>query len=223
MIDFHAHVLPGLDHGSDNEDVTQWQLKEAYENGIDILVATSHFYPHRENVNSFLDRRKKAVERLETVERSVRIVLAAEVLLCPNMDRLEGLEQLCLQGTDVLLLEMPDEEQWEECLFDTIYNIKHKGIRVVIAHVDRYKYKNVKRLLECDVEVQLNADFVRTLSGRKIFRECLERECLVAMGSDIHGQKTGYKYFARYMKKYIGVAAEINDKTKALLENARVL
>jgi protein-tyrosine phosphatase len=45
IIDFHAHILPGLDHGCKDLTTAVTQLKMAKKAGIDVVVATSHFYP----------------------------------------------------------------------------------------------------------------------------------------------------------------------------------
>ena len=48
-IDFHAHILPGVDHGSNSVEISDFQLKLAAESMIDTVIATSHFYPHKES------------------------------------------------------------------------------------------------------------------------------------------------------------------------------
>ncbi|MEE3459824.1 MAG: CpsB/CapC family capsule biosynthesis tyrosine phosphatase, partial [Candidatus Faecousia sp.] len=42
MIDFHAHILPGADHGSDGLETSLRQLALAEEAGVDTIVATPH-------------------------------------------------------------------------------------------------------------------------------------------------------------------------------------
>ena len=54
--DFHAHILPGMDHGSTSTETTRNQLSAAKELGISTIVATSHFYPDIHRVGSYLRR-----------------------------------------------------------------------------------------------------------------------------------------------------------------------
>jgi protein-tyrosine phosphatase len=42
-IDFHCHVLPGADHGSDSLACSLSQMKKAAAAGIDVIVATPTF------------------------------------------------------------------------------------------------------------------------------------------------------------------------------------
>jgi tyrosine-protein phosphatase YwqE len=39
IIDFHAHVLPGADHGSVDAEEAKKQLELAYYSGLDLIVA----------------------------------------------------------------------------------------------------------------------------------------------------------------------------------------
>ena len=43
MIDFHSHILPGVDDGSKNEEETKNLLLEAKSVGFDKIISTSHY------------------------------------------------------------------------------------------------------------------------------------------------------------------------------------
>ena len=55
-LDYHAHILPRCDHGSDGVETSLRQLAMAAEAGIRTVCATPHFYPHRENAAAFLEQ-----------------------------------------------------------------------------------------------------------------------------------------------------------------------
>ena len=44
MIDFHTHILPGVDDGSKNLDESLQLLQMEQQQGIDIVVLTPHYY-----------------------------------------------------------------------------------------------------------------------------------------------------------------------------------
>lgn len=58
-LDYHAHVLPGCDHGSDRLETSLRQLDMAAAAGIRTSAQTPHFYPHKESAESFLRRREE--------------------------------------------------------------------------------------------------------------------------------------------------------------------
>ena len=64
VIDFHSHILPGIDDGSKNTDMSLAMLREMTAQGVDVCVATPHFYGWRRSVESFLERRTAAWEHL---------------------------------------------------------------------------------------------------------------------------------------------------------------
>ena len=134
IYDFHSHILPGLDHGCSDTAVAMEQIRRAVRAGVHCILATSHFYPHAESVDSFLRRRRLAWVHLqkelageeEIQAAGIQIVQGAEVLICKGLERMEGLEQLCIDGTKVLLLEMPFTEIWDPELINTVTALQDK-------------------------------------------------------------------------------------------------
>ena len=65
-----------------------------------------------------------------------------------------GLRDLCRQGTDELLLEMPFYER-PRAIVDTVRGlVELDDITVVLAHVDRYPPKSVEALGEAGALMQ---------------------------------------------------------------------
>ena len=241
LIDFHAHILPGMDHGCDDATMSILQLRMAAENKIDIVIATSHFYPHQENVESFLRRRENARERLEVAREELRaarkrleismerldatgsnrypaIRLGAEVLICSNIDKMQGIEELCIENSKVLLIEMPIMRQWELNLIETVVRLRDKkGLEVILAHGERYPMKEVEKLLEKGFQMQLNVASIAKLRPSNSVKKYIEEHNVAAFGSDIHGLHNSYNDFTRSMKKWGAQAERIMENTRKLL------
>ncbi len=200
MLDFHSHILPRVDHGSKSTEVSLKQLDLAAHYGVDKIVSTSHFYPHIHNVDSFLDMRNKAYYHLRAnmSDKHPDIKVAAEVLMCEGIERLEGLSSLCLHGTDVILLEIPSNN-FSELLVDSVRKIK-KSIASypILVHAERYSPEIIEKFLKIGVKLQLNGKaFSHILTPRHI-RAWLDGGYVVALGSDIHGDdKSAYQALAR--------------------------
>ena len=148
-LDYHAHILPGCDHGSSSVDMSLKQMDMAKEVGIQTICATPHFYPHKESVSSFIERRRQTADNLwvQIPADAPRVLLGAEVLICDGMERLNGLRELCLEGTNELLLEMPFY-RWPAPIWDTLYRLNDlRDIQIVIAHADRYPPEDIDQLI----------------------------------------------------------------------------
>ena len=101
FIDFHTHILPRADHGSDSLQTSIQQTNMAHSIGVNKIIATPHFYPHKHTVDAFLERRASAYKNLVSAKefnKDVQIKLAAEVLLCDNIHMLDGIDNLYCIG-----------------------------------------------------------------------------------------------------------------------------
>ena len=219
QIDFHAHILPGADHGSDGLATSLRQISLAREAGIDLLIATPHFYPRHEALGPFLARRAEAQACLRKAlpADAPQIRLGAEVHLCRGLNHMHGLEQLCVEGTRVLLLELPPDfsvRAYEQTLDALLY--EHK-LTVVLAHVDRYAPGTVDFLLELGFLAQVNAAPFCHLRSRKAALRRAESVQTVALGSDIHGVSTGYTEFLQMKHRLGPVYDTVMSRRAALL------
>lgn len=220
IVDFHAHILPGADHGSRNIETTVKQLELYSGFGVEKVVATPHFYPEKDSVESFLKRREGAVELLKGKMQDdyPLIYVGAEVLVCPGISEMPDLEKLCIMGTNVILLEMPFSG-WNDEHIKSVSEISRNGYISVMAHIDRYPMKDIVRLYEeCDVQYQLNGESVCSFSGIKKARKLCSNLPVAALGSDIHGEDK--KALKNLMKLYKRIGGETADRAAELLKYA---
>lgn len=200
-IDFHAHILPGMDHGSGSMETTRKQLDMAKAAGVKTICATSHFYPHREDVASFLEKRNKCYDKLkkELQPDDPKIILGAEVLVCEGMESMSGLKDLCLDGTDILLLEMPFMK-WSRGVVETTENLcMSDDIRVVVAHADRYPIQSIRWFIDNGISLQLNIDSFRSFFRRRTYVNWAKKGYAEFLGSDIHhATRNPYDIWEKY-------------------------
>ena len=198
MIDFHSHVLPGIDDGSRNVKMSLMMLAEMRRQGVDTVCATSHFYADRRTPEHYLERRQEAYELLLPVldDDAPRICLGAEVLYYPGISRMAGLERLCLEGTNLLLLEMPFTVWPESCIREVRDLALYGDYTVLLAHIERYYTDQPRRvwdeLLEEGVLMQSNADFFLQKDFPLAFRQghralkLLREGRIHLLGTDAH-------------------------------------
>ena len=239
MTDLHTHILPGMDDGSRNVEMSLAMLRAEGAQGIDRVVFTPHFYRDIENIPSFLHRRDKALDELkrtidalsgEEREKLPAWTLGAEVAWVQGVGDWSELRELCYEGTKYLLLE-PPMQQWNEAFFNDVYNMLNRGITPVIAHIDRscgtQKRDALERLYEFGLPTQISAEpFLHMMSKGRMFR-CMERSGARLLISDCHD--TDYRppnlgsAMTVFRKKYGADAEAFFDETDELLMPAQWL
>ena len=224
LVDFHAHILPNADHGSSSLECSMKQVAYAMRKGIREIVATPHFYPHRHDVDKFLQRRKHAYKTLTHAVRdqygddAPKIRLGAEVLLCPGIENLGELDALCIEGTRVLLLELPfhslsaDEKV-------TVSRLIKMGYTILLAHVDRYQAEDIEFLVAKGARMQLNAEALSHFITPAMVASWIEQDLIYALGSDIHDEDDkAYARFVRAERKLKRYLPQLHERARALLQ-----
>lgn len=192
MIDWHSHFLPGMDDGSRDVKESTMLLKMQAEQGVHLAIATPHFYANDETVDSFLDRRRKTYEELEPhlSRETPKVLLGAEVRYYQGISRMADLKKLCIQGSKVLLLEMPMCRWTEYMLRELLELADLGGVRLMLAHVERYlPLQNTRvwdQLLQRGVLMQVNAGFFESVWTKAKALALLRRGNIHALGSDCH-------------------------------------
>lgn len=217
MYDLHSHCLPGLDDGAKNVEMSLEMLRSAKAQGVNTVCATPHCITDvDEGIVTFLEKRSKAFSKLDeylkTDESLPKLVVGAEVYLGCDMSDFEHLPLLCYGDTNYILLEMPSGFEPSE-LAEWIYNISIKGLRPVIAHIDRCPdYEEIMEALEgTDVIFQINASQFLTMSGRFLLKKIFKKNCRFFVSSDMHNTSS--------RACNIGKAREICDKKFPRLSN----
>ena len=202
MVDFHTHIIPAVDDGSRDINMSIAMLKEECAQGVDTLVATPHFYAARKSVQHFFDAR---TSRLEEVRKTldemglaseIRLMAGAEVYYFQGMGRAERLPDLRIEGTDTILVEMPFV-QWTEEIYHDIRTIAcDRDLKVVLAHIERYpafqKSNDIwDKVMALPLVTQLNAgSFLKGRRKRKFCLDWIKQRPSSVLGSDCHDMTT---------------------------------
>ena len=222
-IDFHAHILPRCDHGCNNSAMSHDQLRLIQSCGTNAVVATPHFYPNEDSIDSFLDGRDGAIDAMRRklpLEELPTVYAGAEVLVCEGLHKMKGLERLAIEGTNVILLEMPIG-RWSDLLMDTVLGVRDRGLTPVLAHIDRYDIHGVMELLNKGILAQVNADAFGLFKNAKPYVELMREGKVVALGSDLHKVKRDrYRHFVRVKRKLGTLADKVFARTAELLKTA---
>lgn len=195
MIDFHSHILPGIDDGSKDTEESLGMLNMLKSQGVSTVIATPHFDPDKETLAEFVSRRQEAYDTLAPfMDDDIRILMGAEVIYYDGISSLEGLDALCIENTRILLLEMP-MCKWSAYALKELKNLSCiKGYTVILAHIERYMrfqssgiWRNISDL---GVLNQVNASFFLRPMTRKKAVSMLKSGSIDAIGSDCHNLDT---------------------------------
>lgn len=195
VVDFHSHILPGIDDGSASVEESLAMLRLEARQGITRVVATPHFYPRRDTPERFLERRARAEAELRAQMANEpglpEIIPAAEVYFFRGMSESEELRGLAVGESAYLLLEMP-QPPWPEEIWRELEAIPAKrGLTPIIAHIDRYigpfrTYQIPQRLAKMPVLVQANAGFFLDKGTAGMAMRMIKADQIQLLGSDCH-------------------------------------
>ena len=198
MIDFHNHVLPGIDDGSKSFEMSISMLKEAYSQGINEVVNTVHFqHPKMDGINISLEKMKNLVFDIENelsgIGIDIKIHLSAEVFYLPNLIDIKHEDYTTIGNGKYMLIEF-QTHQLPKGFDQHLYDLYMSGTIPIIAHPERYKpiqddISILVKLVNSGALVQIDAGSLLGHFGVKCNKTALKivssKMCHI-IGSDAH-------------------------------------
>ena len=201
MYDFHSHVLFGVDDGAKDEEMSLNMLRIAAESGTKVIVATPHFVRDRFQVPR--NKIKAKVEKLRELAKEnqipIELYLGQEVYYSEQMLKYyEDGEIGTIENTRYMLVELPMREFHTERVIDGFYELQLKGIKVILAHPERYeefikKPDLINRFIEEGFLFQLNTGSIAGDFGKNVKKTAevfLKNRVYSLIGSDAHRDKS---------------------------------
>ncbi len=198
LVDFHTHILPGIDDGSRSVEQSIAMLQNEARQGIRKVIASPHFYPNHESPQRFLAKRQEAEKRLREAMKDVpdlpEVLVGAEVYFFEGISDCEFLHDMAIAGTDYVMIEMP-MKPWSDRNLQELVGIRQKQkLTPIIAHMDRYmrpfqNHKIPDQLADLPVLIQVNAEFFKGWNQRLALR-LFKHKMIHLIGSDCHNLNT---------------------------------
>lgn len=192
MLDIHSHFLPKMDDGSKSVEMSMQMLRSSKAQGVTTIVSTSHFYGGEDNPERFLNRRERAYQQIEPylTDDDPEIMFGAEILYYPGISHSEEIPKLKIEGTDLILIEMPFVE-WSDRIFEELIALQYyNSLRIILAHVERYQSLQKKRMFENLFDqpfyFQCNAEAFTSPKSRKLALKMIDNDRLHFLGTDCH-------------------------------------
>ena len=224
MIDFHCHILPGIDDGSQNMEHSLELAWQSVEDGITHIVTTPH--GNHGILLEQLGKRDKALAelrvRLEQEKIPLQLISGMEYSADGEFWKVVQEAPECRCGVDKgderpLLLEIP--LNMDISLAEDVYfKAQLKGVKIVLAHPERYEgfERNadmLQSLLDRGAFLQFNAS---SLHRGFLFFDSLPKTILkliehapnqILLGSDAHHPEhrpAGFGTAREYVTKRLG-------------------
>jgi len=213
MIDFHSHILPGVDDGSRTEDESRQMIMEAKQFGFDKIISTSHYAVDCYEVPEY--KRKTLLEELKHTSDAPELYLGSEIFITFNiLNLLEEYKASTINGTRYVLFELPLRRHFPNYK-DIINNLINNDYKLILAHPERYlevqeNFEILHELSNMGVLFQANyGSFVGHygFKAKSTVKKMLSKELISFMGSDVHRPGHSYPLIPKALKKMSKIAS----------------
>ena len=199
FVDIHCHILPGVDDGSQTPEETKAMLQKAWDEGIQIMVATPHYHKQRGKNDIELIKKQLLLTRklAKEVHPKMQICLGMEIYYGEDVPELlkEG-RVVSIRKSRYIKVEFSPGDEFQYIL-NAVIKLQMSGHTVIIAHIERYNclrkdISNVEYLREMGAYLQVNTGSITGSYGRsvkKFLREVLKAHLVQLVGTDAHGSE----------------------------------
>nr|WP_027870309.1 CpsB/CapC family capsule biosynthesis tyrosine phosphatase [[Eubacterium] cellulosolvens] len=197
--DMHCHIIPDVDDGAKNIEISLNILKKEYKDGIGNIILTPHY-----RVGMFETPEEKIRENYLYLKEQVRdeipgmnLYLGCEYHVNMEMEEeLRARPQLRIADTQHVLLEFSGADS-AAYIKERVYVALSLGYQPIIAHIERYPalekdFDLIDYLRRMGAGIQINADAVLGEDGRsakKFCRKLIKEDLVDFIGSDAHNMK----------------------------------
>lgn len=197
MLDLHSHIIPGIDDGSKNMEMSIAMLQIAAQNGTKGIVATPHviegkWLPDWDKIVMECEILQKAAKKAKI---EISIFPGGEVSLYLDiLDKVTGPGAYCINGGRYLLVELPAAHipSYTEEFF---FTLQTRGITPILAHPERHpelakKPEILAEWIRTGVLTQMNGTSITGLMGARVMGTAelfLTNHMIHVIGSDAHG------------------------------------
>lgn len=200
MSDIHIHIIPGVDDGSWDMEMSLVLLKMAWVEGIRKIIATPHSSAFEQNSNSVKDIFEELKEEVKRQRIPMELYLGCEIKSRESkmdniLENLRSEKFPTLNGTNYVLTEFDTFIEPKQAIICANRLLEEEWIPV-IAHVERYDnlfadFSTIEKLKELGCLFQVNVymynryerdDIRKTKNAYKM----MEKQMISFLGTDSH-------------------------------------
>ncbi len=221
LTEHHCHILPQIDDGSSSVEMSLEMIKMMRSQGVERIIATPHFYAHRErnDIKAYLAKRQTAYDKIIQADNSNSdILLGAEVAIEHGLHSITDIDKLRLADTNYILLELP-YAGFQRWYLDEITDISYEyGFTPIIAHIHRYldyySKSEYEEVLKLDAIFQINNEAFGNFKEKRFVKNLIKEGYPYLFGSDAHNLTDRKPNWDLLQKK---VKADVIDGAEVIL------
>ena len=201
IIDFKAHVMPGMDKTCKNRIDTIRRLMAAKDAGVDLIVAAPVYDPDECSVEEFLDRRRQSEDILGSLmnDELPEVMTAAMVKFSPKLLTTDGLDKLCF-GDRCFILNMRDTT-WDDTTEAVLRRLTGRlCMNVILADASEDVLKNSDKLQQLGVHVMLDLEEIHHKKQIRAYLPLIGSGLICAIGSD-WGSEAPYRFLRKTKRR----------------------
>lgn len=195
-IDIHSHILPGVDDGSANLEMSIEMLHMAAKDGISQIILTPHNKPWHRNI----DRAEIGAEvdrlqnRIQKEALDIKLHTGSELYYRNGLtEELDEGKAETLANSHYVLIEFEPSADYDY-IRNGAYALLMGGYYPIIAHVERYKnvcskMDRVVELIRMGCFMQVNAGSIMGNYGfgiRQLVKKMLKQNLIHFVATDAH-------------------------------------
>ena len=196
MFDIHTHIIPYVDDGSSSLEESINMIKHEIDIGVTDIICTPHhiFHRYETTVEVIKERFAFLKEEVEKLNLPIKLYLGQEICYTHREDIISMLKNgtlLTLNNTNRVLLEFSFTREPEDIL-DVIYNFNINGYQVIVAHVERYEWMTLDKVVALRNEgalIQINSNSILGLTSwkeKRFVKKLLKKGLVDYIASDTH-------------------------------------
>lgn len=201
IIDFKAHVMPGMDKTCKNRIDTIRRLMAAKDAGVDLIVAAPVYDPDECSVEEFLDRRRQSEDILGSLmnDELPEVMTAAMVKFSDKLLTADGLDKLCF-GDRCFILNMRDTT-WDDTTEAVLRRLTGRlCLNVILADASEDVLKNSDKLQQLGVHVMLDLEEIHHKKQIRAYLPLIGSGLICAIGSD-WGSEAPYRFLRKTKRR----------------------
>lgn len=163
-VDFHSHLLPGIDDGVDSFEESLAIIESFIELGYQKLIITPHVMAdfYRNDSKTIVELTNQLISKVKEKQLNISIACSAEYYFDEHFQKLFDNDELLLFGQKHVLFELSYINEPGN-IKDFIFKAKSKGLTPIMAHPERYPYwvgntAYIQELREAGCLMQINTN-----------------------------------------------------------------